>query len=76
MLIEKTLIYLDMKEIDQLFLIYPFNKIKQVWRDYIIPQGEYLYTLNRFLAWYYFKIKRPDSYIKSMETRHLNKIVQ
>ena len=75
-LIEKTLIYLDMEEIDQLFLIYPFNKIKQVWRDYMIPQGDYLYTLNRFLAWYYFKIKRPDSYIKSMGTRHLNKITQ
>ena len=57
MLIEKTLLYLDLDEIDQLFLIYPFKKIKQVW-----------------FAWYYFKAKKPDTYIKSMATRHLNKM--
>ena len=61
-------------EINQLFLIYPFKKIKQVWLDYLIPQEEYLYTLNRFFAWYYFKAKKPDAYIKSMATRHLNKM--
>ena len=62
MLIEKTLLHLDLDEISQLFLIYPFKKIKQV------------YTLNRFFAWYYFKVKKPDAYIKSMATRHLNKM--
>ena len=31
MLIEKTLLHLDLDEISQLFLIYPFKKIKQVW---------------------------------------------
>ena len=75
-LIEKTLIYLDIEEINQLFLIYPFQKIKQVWREEMVPQGQYLYTLNRFLAWYYFKIKHPDSYLKAMQTKHLNKIIQ
>ena len=74
MLIEKTLLHLDLEEINQLFLVYPFKKIKQVWLDYLIPQEEYLYTLNRFFAWYYFKAKKPDAYIKSMATRHLNKI--
>ena len=74
MLIEKTLLHLDLDEINQLFLIYPFKKIKQVWLDYLIPQEEYLYTLNRFFAWYYFKAKKPDAYIKSMATRHLNKM--
>ena len=75
-LIEKTLLYLDMDEIKQLFSIYPLKKIKQVWLDYLIPQGDYLYTLNRFLAWYFFKIKKPDVYIKAMETRHLNKLLR
>ena len=75
MLIEKTLLHLDLEEINQLFLVYPFKKIKQVWLDYLIPQEEYLYTLNRFFAWYYFKAKKPDVYIKSMATRHLNKIL-
>ena len=75
-LIEKTLLYLDMDEIKQLFSIYPLKKIKQVWLDYLIPQGDYLYTLNRFLAWYFFKIKKPDAYIKAMETRHSNKLLR
>lgn len=74
MLIEKTLLHLDLDDINRLFLIYPFKKIKQVWLDYFIPQEEYLYTLNRFFAWYYFKAKKPDAYIKSMATRHFNKL--
>ena len=60
--------------LNPLFLIYPFKKIKQVWLDYLVPQAEYLYTLNRFFAWYYFKAKKPDAYIKSMATPHLNKM--
>lgn len=74
MLIEKTLLHLDLEEINLLFSIYPFEKIKQVWLDYLIPQEEYLYTLNRFLAWYYFKVKKPDAYIKSMATRRHNRM--
>ena len=73
MLIEKTLQHLDMEEIEQLFQIYSFRKVKQVWLERLIPQEEYLYTLNRFLAWYYFKAKSPDAYIKAMATRHYNK---
>lgn len=73
-LIEKTLLHLDLEDIDQLFKIYSFRKIKRVWLDYLIPQEEYLYTLNRFFAWYYFKVKHPDRYIKSMITRHYNHI--
>jgi len=75
MLIEKTLQYLDLDEIAVLFQIYPYKKIKAAWLEYLVPQEEYLYTLNRFLAWYYFKAKRPDAYIKSMATRHFNKAV-
>ena len=76
MLIEKTLLYLDLPEIDLLFKLYPFKQIKRVWLEYLIPQEEYLYTLNRFFAWYYFKAKRPDTYIKSMATRHYNRMLQ
>ena len=74
MLIEKTLQYLDLDDIDLLFQIYPFRKVKQVWLEHLVPQEEYLYALNRFLAWYYFKAKSPDAYIKSMATRHYNKM--
>ena len=74
MLIEKTLLHLDLEEIDQLFQLYPYSRVKRVWLDHLVPQEEYLYTLNRFLAWYYFKAKLPDAYIKSMATRFHNRL--
>ena len=73
-LIEKTMIYLDLEEIYLLFTIYPYKKIKTVWLEKLVPQEDYLYSLNRFFAWYYFNAKAPDRYIKSMATRHFNKI--
>lgn len=71
-LIVKTLIHLDLPEIDMLFEIYPYEKVKKVWREELAIAGEYYHTLNRFLAWWYFKIKEPDKYLKLVETRHLN----
>ena len=76
MLIEKVLLYLDIPEINVLFQLYPYQKIKSVWLNNLIPQLDYYYSLNRFFAWYYFKSKRPDQYIKSMATRHFNRIYQ
>lgn len=73
-LIEKTLVYLDLPQIDQLISAYGKEKVKRVFRDRLIPQGEYLYTLNRFLAWYYFGVKRPDTYLHQLATRHMNKM--
>ncbi|MGN0057925.1 MAG: hypothetical protein ACI363_06770 [Phocaeicola plebeius] len=73
-LIEKTLLHLDLDDIDRLFQLYPYRKVKQVWVDRLVPQEEYLHTLNRFLAWYYFRCKRPDTYLKSMATRRLNRL--
>lgn len=74
LLIEKTLLHLDLAEIDMLFQIYSYDTVKQVWLERLVPQEEYLYSLNRFFAWYYFKAKRPDAYVKSMATRHFNKM--
>jgi hypothetical protein len=71
-LIALTMRYLDLDEIKQLFSIYSYNKIKDAWKKILVPEGEYLYTLNRFFAWYYFKAKNPDAYLKSLQTRHLN----
>lgn len=73
MLISKTLQHLDMQDINQLFKIFPVKKIKKVWLDALVPQGEYLYALNKFLAWYYFGAKRPGQYVKAMETRYINR---
>jgi hypothetical protein len=74
-LIALTLRYLDLDEIKQLFLIYPYKKIKNAWKKILVPEGEYLYTLNRFFAWYYFKAKNPDAYLKSLQTRYLNTLL-
>lgn len=73
-LIALTMRYLDLDEIKQLFNIYSFRKIKDAWKRLLVPEGDYLYTLNRFFAWYYFKAKNPDTYLKSLQTRHLNAI--
>ncbi len=74
MLIALTMRHLDLPEIHSLFSIFSFKKIKEAWKKLLVPEGEYLYTLNRFFAWYYFKAKNPDAYLKSLETRHLNKL--
>lgn len=73
-LIALTMRHLDLPDIKQLFNIFSYRKIKSAWRRLLVPEGDYLYTLNRFFAWYYFKAKRPDTYLKSLETRHLNKL--
>lgn len=71
-LIALTMRYLDLDDIKQLFSIFSFKKIKDSWKNLLVPEGDYLYTLNRFFAWYYFKAKNPDSYLKSLQTRHYN----
>ena len=75
-IIEKTLVYLDLDEIKALFELYGKQKVKRVWLERLVPQGDYLYTLNRFFAWFYFKVKQPDKYVKSMETRILNRRIK
>ena len=39
------------------------------------PQGEMFRAFNILYAWYYFGAKRPEAYVKSIETRHLNRIM-
>ena len=73
-LIALTLRHLDLEDIKQLFHIFPYYKIKNAWKKFLVPEGEYLYTLNRFFAWYYFKAKQPDVYLKNIQTRQLNRM--
>ena len=73
-LIEATLIKLDLDDIDRLFEIFSVRKIKSVWLKSKVVQGDYCYSLNRFFAWYYFDIRCPDRYLKSMVTRHLSRL--
>lgn len=74
-LIAYVMRYLDLPDINRLFEIFSIKKIKKAWRTILIPEGEYLYTLNRFFAWYIFGIKRPDAYLKAAMTRHANQSI-
>lgn len=71
-LIEKTLIYLDLEDINKLFTLFSSKKIKQVWRSRVVTQGDYYHTLNKLLAWMYFDIKNPGQYIKTTISKHIN----
>ena len=72
-LIEHVLLYLDIDDINQLFPLFGYKKVKRVWLDRVAPQGEMFRAYNILYAWYYFGAKRPEAYVKSIETRHINK---
>lgn len=74
-LIAWTLRFLDLPEINLLFLIYKKKQIKKAWKELLIPEGEYLYSLTKFFAWYYFDAKRPGSYVKFLQTQYYNKLI-
>ena len=70
-LIEKTFIYLDIEDINKLFEIFPYKRIKQVWRSRLVIQGDYYRRLNKLIAWMYFDIKEPDRYIKRTVNQYI-----
>ena len=74
-LIEHVMLYLDIDDINQLFDLFSFKKIKRVWLDRVAPQGAMFRNYNILYAWYYFGAKRPEAYVKSIETRHLNRML-
>lgn len=71
-LIKYVLLHLDLPDIDLLFKIYPKGKIKRVWLDELVIQGNYLRNMNICIANLYFDIKHPVQYLKRMETFYLN----
>ncbi|HRZ96426.1 MAG TPA: hypothetical protein P5084_02640 [Paludibacter sp.] len=73
-LIEKSLIFLDIDDINQLFKLYSHSKIKKVWLDRMVVQGDYYKKLNRLIAWMYFDIKNPDKYINRVVNEHYKKL--
>ncbi len=62
-LIEHTLIYSDVEEIKELFLIFNKEKIKRVWENNIIPDNRCL-RLNYYLGKFFFNIEDVQTYIK------------
>ncbi len=74
-LVELVFLHLDMDDIDRLFEIYPAKFVKKAWMQNVAPLGDRHFILNKFFAWYYFHAKRPAAYVKSIETRHINKLM-
>lgn len=74
-IILKTLIHLDIDDINLLYQRYSKRMIKKVWREQLVIQGDYYKSLNRLIAWLYFDIKDPDRYIKTITTKHINKLI-
>ena len=74
-LIEHVLLYLDIDDSQKLFSLYGVKKVKRVWLDRVAPQGAMFRPLNILYAWYYFGSKRPEAYVKSIETRHINRLL-
>jgi hypothetical protein len=70
-LIEKVLLYLDIEDINSLFLIYPYKIIKEIWRKEILILDPIYHSLNLLLAFLYFHIKSPEKYIQNISHRHL-----
>jgi hypothetical protein len=75
-LIEKVLIHLDIPDIKKLFLLFPYQKIKEVWKNQLCIQDPYYHGINTMLAYLYFNIKKPDRYLKTISNKHLNSIKQ
>lgn len=75
-LIEKCFTQLDMDDIDLMFELYPRRRIRQVWRERMAIQGEYMQMLNIMIAMYYFGIKEPEKYLAKAERQHISKILK
>ncbi len=71
-LIENVLLKLDLNDIDLLFLIFPKNHIRRIWKERLIKMGERMYNLNNLIAMLYFQIKDPKKYISHWERKMSN----
>ena len=72
-LIKYVLLRLDLEDIKYLFQLYPKRKIKQVWLQELVIQGDYLIAMNICFALLYFGAKKPRQYVRTMETRMLKR---
>lgn len=72
--IENTIVHLDMEEIEALFFLYGWEKVKKVWKDRLACQGEHMQDLNVMMAMYFFGIKKPEQYLRRLEYRYFKSL--
>lgn len=64
-LIEKTLLHLDIEDVRSLFVLFPQSRIKALWKEKMLSQEPMFHQLNRLYAYLFFNLKDPDSYIRN-----------
>jgi hypothetical protein len=69
-LIEKTLINLDIEDINKLFLLFPGKKIRKIWNERVVINDSQFHSMNLLFALLYFKIKNPEGYLKRCLNNH------
>ena len=73
-LIEKTLIHLDIVDINKLFLIFPQVKIRNIWNEKVVINDALFHSMNLLFAHLYFNIKDPESYLERSLNKHKKKL--
>lgn len=68
-LIEEALRMADVAELQTLFRLFPLAKIRQVWREKLIPDAR-IYPHNYYLALIFFNIKNPKRYILPLQKKY------
>ena len=61
-IIEHTLAFGDVPELQTLFSIFPREEIKQVWLEYLLPDERYRKS-NRYLGLFFFEIQEIDQFL-------------
>ena len=72
-LIEKVLYHLDWDDIMKLFEIYPKSQVKEVWKNFLCPLGDYFGRMNYLYAAVLFDIKNPKQYIRKQKNLYIKK---
>jgi hypothetical protein len=65
-LIEKSLLELDIDDINLLFKVFPRVRIKKIWENNILVMEPYYHNLNVFFGWFYFGIDNIDYHLKKI----------
>jgi len=73
-LIEKVLLYLDLDDINKLFNIYPYRKIREIWMNSMFIRDPMNRSLNLLLAYLYFNIKEPEKLLDEVVEDHLQQL--
>lgn len=56
-LIVTSLSYLELEEMDMLFDIFPYEEVRRVWIEEMVPNDQYYGILNKMLAYLFFGVK-------------------